>query len=699
MTTIEINRGCGSRAVVTSDAARWFLVFGLAVLCFVVREEHAWLVTYPDRWILPVADWVNQGMTWFVGRFRDVFRAISWLLGQPMYLLQSVLQGLPWPAVLALFAIVSHRAGGWGLAAFTTGALLYTLLIGYWSESMNTLALVGVSVPLSVAMGFGLGVMGYRWPRFDRPLGVALDLMQTVPAFAYLIPILLLFGFGPVVGLVASIIYAAPPMVKNTMLGLRSVPTDLVESGKMSGCTRRQLFWNVEFPAALRQIMVGINQTTMAALSMVIIAAIIGGFNDIGWEVLTTMRKAQFGQSLLSGLVIALLAMMLDRISRGFAFRDCGPLPRSRRRGYGHLVVALSAVLLLLSAAALVPEIRTYPHAWTLSPAAFLNEGVNFVLREYGAAIETTKNALLFYGMMPFRIGLSRAITPFTWGFEMSAEVVAVYLALVVLVALGCYRCFGWRGVIPVTILGTVIFYGTTAIPWPAFMAVIALLAFEAGGWSVMALALLSMAFVLVTGLWAEAMLSLYLSGLAVLICCVLGGALGIWAAHSDRVSAILKPINDALQTMPQFALLIPVLMFFQVGELTALIAIVIYAIVPAIRYVEHGLRTVPLHALEAARQVGCTRRQILLEVKIPLAMPVIMLGLNQTIMYALSMLVIAALVGTRDLGQQIYLALAAADAGQGFVAGLSIALIAIGADRIIQAWSRKRRAALGLAV
>jgi glycine betaine/proline transport system permease protein len=697
MAAVEI-AGYKGRTFIAADAVRWGVVFGFAALCFIAGDKHPWLAAYPDSWIVPVADWVNHGMDWFVERFRDGFKMLSALLGMPMHLLQRLLQWLPWPAVLGVFAIVSHRAGGWRLAAFTTGALLYTLLVGYWSEAMNTLALVGVSVPLSVALGFGLGLMGFRWPRLERPLQGMLDLMQTVPAFAYLIPILLLFGFGPVVGLVASIIYAAPPMVKNTMLGLRSVPEELVESGLMSGCSKRQLFWNVEFPAALRQIMVGVNQTTMAALSMVIIAAIIGGFNDIGWEVLMTMRKAQFGQSLLSGLVIVLLAMILDRISWGLAFQDSGPSSRSRRRRYGYPAAALAAVLLSLGIVALIPEIRTAPETWITSPADLLNDWVNFVLREYAAVIEGIKRAVLFYGMMPFRIGLSQSITPFTWGIEMSAEVVAVYLALVGAAAVWCYRRFGWRGILPVAIFGAVLFYGTTGIPWPAFMAVIALLAFEAGGWAVMALALASMAFILVTGLWDEAMLSVYLSGLAVLICCVVGGALGIWAAHSDRVSSILRPINDALQTMPQFALLIPVLMFFQVGELTALIAILIYAIVPAIRYTEHGLRTVPSHVVEAARQIGCTRRQMLWEVKLPLAMPVIMLGLNQTIMYALAMLVIAALVGTRDLGQAIYIALGKADAGMGFVAGLSVALVAIVADRIIQAWSRKRRAALGLA-
>jgi len=205
------------------------------------------------------------------------------------------------------------------------------------------------------------------------------------------------------------------------------------------------------------------------------------------------------------------------------------------------------------------------------------------------------------------------------------------------------------------------------------------------------------MLFMLINGIWAQVMLSVYLCGAAVLICVVAGGALGIWAAHNDRVSSILRPINDTLQTMPQFVLLIPILMLFKVGEFTALLAIIAYAIVPMIRYVEHGLRNVPEEIVEASRQIGCTPRQMLIEVKMPLALPAIMLGLNQTIMFGLAMLVIAALVGTQGLGQQVYLALGAANSGAGLVTGLSMALIAMIADRILQSASKRRQEALGL--
>ena len=151
------------------------------------------------------------------------------------------------------------------------------VLIGYWEESMNTLALVIISVPMAIIIGFGLGIWGFYSKRAEKIIMPILDIFQTVPTFAYLLPILLLFGFGTAVGLIASILYSFPPMVRNTILGLKRVPDHIIESAIMSGANSKQLFWHAMLPSCKKQILLGINQSTMAALSMVIIAAIIGG--------------------------------------------------------------------------------------------------------------------------------------------------------------------------------------------------------------------------------------------------------------------------------------------------------------------------------------------------------------------------------------------------------------------------------------
>jgi glycine betaine/proline transport system permease protein len=177
----------------------------------------------------------------------------------------------------------------------------------------------------------------------------------------------------------------------------------------------------------------------------------------------------------------------------------------------------------------------------------------------------------------------------------------------------------------------------------------------------------------------------------------LIGLPIGILAAEKERLWVWVKVAIDTLQTLPSFVYLMPAVMLFRVGDFTAMIAVVAYAIAPAIRYTALGLQGVDARLIEAGRAMGCTEWQILTRIKLKLALPEILLGLNQTIMFALSMLVITALVGTRDLGQEVYIALTKADAGRGLVAGFAVAFIAIIADRLIQAGAQRARARLGL--
>ena len=205
------------------------------------------------------------------------------------------------------------------------------------------------------------------------------------------------------------------------------------------------------------------------------------------------------------------------------------------------------------------------------------------------------------------------------------------------------------------------------------------------------------MGLVLISGLWDRALLSLYLSGISVLACAVWGGAIGLLCAVSPMAWRIVRPICDMLQTIPLFVFLIPVLMFFQIGEFSAFLAICAYAIVPMIRYTQHGLVNTPEELIEAAVSSGATEAQIMREVRIPYAVPTILLGVNQTILYAFAMLVIAALIGTTGLGQSIFLALGQADVGLGLAAGFAMAILALVADRIVQGFADEQRRALGL--
>lgn len=669
----------------------WVLVLATALALALLQPSFPDLKAYPVAWTLPVTDWLNIGMDWVVAVFKPLFRALSAVMDYPLQWLSAFLAWLPWSVATVIAVMIGFRAGGWPLSAFTGGALVYILLMGLWPDTMNSLALVAVSVPLAIALGFVLGVAGFHSPRVERFLTPLMDITQTVPAFAYLLPILILFGFGPVVGLIAGIIFAFPPMVKNTIVGLREVPSDIIESGLMSGATKAQLFFLVRCRAGLRQILLGVNQTTMAALNMIIVASIIGGSEDIGWRVLSTLRKAEFGESLVAGIVIALMAMVLDRITYGLATRAPDLTPPQgfvRRHRFGSMVVGVAGLVYL--AALALPALQTWPEAWTIDPSGMLNAGIEAFVLWAKPVLDSLKNFIIFTLVLPLKIGLLNVVGPYTWGFTATIWHAAGY---VLMVALGSGYAL-WRGRTGLGIatlsLGLILFFGLTNLTWPGASILIIWFGYRSGGARLALWTAAAMAFMLMTGSYDKAVLSVQLCGLAVVASFLIGTGLGILAAESDRFSRIVRPINDTLQTMPSFVLLIPVIMIFKIGEFSALLAIISYAIVSPIRYTEYGLRNVPKDVVEAATSMGSTRAQLLWRVKVPLAMPNIMLGLNQAIMFGISMLVITALVGTDELGQIIYIGLSKGNFGIGFLAGVAMAIIALLADQFCRAWQQR---------
>lgn len=668
----------------------WALLLVVAAVIPWVTTQAPWLISYPASWVVPLADWINAFMESLTLAIKPVTRIISVGLEWPMLMLRDTLQWLPWPVTVLAVVLLALHAAGPRLATLCCVALLFIALSGYWRQAMNTMALVGIAVPLSLLIGLSIGIAAQRTRLGARVVPPLLDLMQTMPTFAYLVPLLVIFGFGPVVGLIASAIYACPPMVRNVHLGLKRVPAEITEASRISGSSSyQQLFW-VELPAAMAQIRVGINQTIMAALSMVIIASVIGGFDDIGWEVLNTMRKARFGESLLAGSVIVLIAVVMDRISSAYATATASRwAPLTQRRNQWLALGAIVILTLVFKVSGFDTSIVTPD--WTRAVTQFLDNRLENAVVSMGDQLTAIKNNIFFYYLLPVRIGFTQAILPFTWGFEFTSNMQAVYAGVSVAIATLLLLLRRWRAAVAVLVLMYLLFYGLTASPWVVVGGSVTLLAWQLGGRRVGLFTLVSLVFILVTGMWERAMLSIYLCGAASILAFLLGSSLGVWASTSDRVSSVIRPISDTFQTIPLFVFLIPVLMFFQVGEFTALLAIIAYAFVPAVRYTESGLRQVSPQLVEVAVEQGCTPWQIFWQIRLPLAMPSILVGLNQTIMYAFAMLVIAALVGTTGLGQQIFLALSAADTGLGVIAGLSMALLAMIADRILQAYANRR--------
>ena len=673
-------------ALVPRLAAGFVILVGIAAI--IMPERLPAIVASPLAGGDGIAASINNGIDWFVSVFKPALRAIAGGLDWAVRGLQTLLHATPWPFIVIAVTWMAWRLKGIGLATLCGGAVLYMALSGYWLKSMNTLSMVGVAVPLALAVGFGLGVLGAKSRRANAVLQPTLDLMQTIPTFAYLAPLVVLFGFGPVPGVLASMIYAAPPMTRNVLLGLRSVPQELGEVSAMSGTTALQRFWFIELPYAKHQILVGINQLVLASLSMVIIAAVIGGFDDIGREVLVATNKgsARFGQALAAGIVIVLLAVVIDRMTRAAATRQkTGRWAPPLWAQFVGLAAVFAAALLLK------------PHAdalATLSAVVFrLGEmGVNGWLQDFisthGMTLDSIKNNALVYLLLPLRIGLTKAVLPFTWGFTFTPAMQTAYL----LAVCGGTALLAWRGRTTAAALllsvGLIAFSGFTYLPWWVVFAGVGYLAWRHAGWRFALFAIGMMLAITVTGHWQGALYSVYLCTAAILVCLVIGCPLGILAAKSDIVSRILRPVNDTLQSIPLYIFLIPAVALFQVNEFSALVAIVLYAIVPLIRYTEHGLRHVPPTLVEAARANGCSPLQRLVMIELPVARPAILLGLNQTVLFALAMLIIAVLVGARGLAEQVNIGLRDADTGLGMTAGLSMAFIAIIADRILRGYA-----------
>lgn len=267
-----------------------------------------WAFDYPKSMRIPAARWITSFTKWLLNEasfglftFAEFTRFIAAVLDVPYRFVLSLLSSgflkgegsqavqilppLSWVAVIGSGALLGRYAGGVRLAALVAGCLIFVLVFGQWQSAMVTLASILVAVPLGVAGGLLLGILAFRHPWFERAIRPVLDLMQTIPVFAYLVPILILFGFGPTAAVVATLIYAMPPMTRITELALRRVPSELTDLGRMVGCTRRQMLWRVMVPASKDPLMVGVNQVIMLSLNMVIIASMIGagGWGSTCW--------------------------------------------------------------------------------------------------------------------------------------------------------------------------------------------------------------------------------------------------------------------------------------------------------------------------------------------------------------------------------------------------------------------------------
>lgn len=272
------------------------------------------------RGFLPLGDWINAAVRHLVdhngGLFDSAGRAIEGLAGS----VEGMLQALPAWLVIALAAAAAWRRLSWRFALFTAGALVLIASLGYWPHTMVTLGLTLAATLLSLVLGVPLGILAARHARVHAVLRPVLDFMQTMPAFVYLIPAVMLFGLGRVPGILATVIFAMPPAVRLTTIGILSVDREQLEAGQAFGATSWQLLTLVQLPLALPALMGGVNQTIMMALSMVIVTSMVGA-GGLGGEVLSSIHQLDVGLGFESGLCVVLLAIILDRITQSFGQR------------------------------------------------------------------------------------------------------------------------------------------------------------------------------------------------------------------------------------------------------------------------------------------------------------------------------------------------------------------------------------------
>ena len=647
---------------------------------------------------------VNDGETWLRANVLWMTRAVSsgvrWALGK----VETFLLLVPWPVVVLSFTLLALAKGGLRLAILCIVCTMFWGFVDMWDPAMETLGLMAVSVFLSVVLGVSIGVAASQSNTIEAIVRPILDTMQTMPAFVYLIPAIFLFGIGGPPAVIATVIYALPPAVRLTNLGIRQVSPETIEAATSFGSTKMQTLLKVKLPLALPSIMMGINQTTMMALGLVVLATLIGAAG-LGYEVWQALRHLNVGWSLEGGLSIVFMAILFDRLSYAMsgervAIRHAGDfrlLPRRLEhsppaqdfeRGLeavctffsfiGHLIAAIFAGVIGFVVQLVNRDVAAAVRSFIVGHSFFI----------FSVLILT-----IFYYLGDEVRALGSFPSVLTFEIRDPVDEAVDYLV----VNKSFIAVTTWiRGFVFLYLLDPLADF-LQALPWWYCLAGLGGFIWLTASWRLALGCVVAMFFVGVFDLWSIAMFTLAAVLVSVILCFVLGVPLGILAACSDGFEAFLKPILDAMQTMPAFVYLIPVLMFFGGNVVSAVIATVIYALPPMIRLTNLGLRQVPSSAVEAADSFGSTFLQTMLKVKIPLAIPSMMMGLNQSVMMGLAMAVITPLIGGGGLGQEVFTALARVNTGMGLEAGLSIVILAVVMDRITQAWSVKQRAALGI--
>ncbi|WP_406277683.1 ABC transporter permease subunit [Streptomyces sp. NBC_00191] len=647
-------RRVSRRAVVAAILIAWLVLFaalrGRQTLNLAAAD-----LTELHRWFNSVNDSIGANRNsnpLFLYFFNEIRLVIDNLVTFVQSLISQPGAGRPvpvigWLGVVALAGYVSWAFGNIRVAALAVAGFVFLGLQGLWQESMDTLALTLSAVFVSLLIGIPLGIWAGLSDRVNRAITPFLDFMQTMPTFVYLAPLTLFFLIGPASATIATLIYAAPPAIRITAHAIRSVPATTVEAAESLGSTRRQTLTKVLLPMSKRTVVMGVNQTIMAALSMVTIAALIDA-PGLGKTVVKALQTLDVGVAFNAGLAIVVMAIVLDRVTTAAGDR----VETARRRGAGRFTKWRRPLLLAGGAVAAVCVWLSHTYVWA---AQFPGDaGV-------GSAIARSADSVTLWTQDTFG-GLTN----------------------------------GFRDLITTALLNP---FETllTESPWWLVGVVIVAVGVVLGGWRAGATAVVCVALLVGTGVWSDSMTTLASTAVATLIVMLLGVVVGVWMGRSQLVDRLIRPSLDAGQTMPSFVYLVPFLALFGATRFTAIIAAVVFAAPVTIKIIADGVRAVPETTVEAATAAGSSTWQIITKVQLPMSRSALTLATNQGLIYVLSMVVVGGLVGAGALGYDVVAGFSQGQLyGKGLAAGLAIVLLGVMFDRISQAAARRTTRAPG---
>ena len=558
---------------------------------------------------------------------------------------------LPWTVVAGWAIFLGYKLHGNGLAILAGMTMAYIAIFGQWEPSMQTLSFILITAPISALIGLVLGICSYKSPAVESAVSPLLNVAQTMPHYSYLVPVIVLFGVGDHAAAVATIIFATPPMVRLTLIGLKNVPNSVLDAGLMTGCSNSQLLFKVIVPAAKRDVLLGVNQVVMQCLAMTVIASFVGA-QGLGSNLMIALNSLKIGTGVEIGICIVLLAVLLDKMSLSWANRKTDYfIEQTFLKRHINALILLAILMFGIGFAFLGAIIfktdfnyfHVVPHNKGLTTEPFWQALVDWVWNTFFDSLNSFNKFLISNVLVPIREAYLAmpVIATFVLVMGFAFILAGVRSALIV----GCY-----------------------------------------------------MLFIAFSEYWDRALITAYMASIAVIVSSFLGISVGIVCAQNSIASRFILLLCDFFQTFPSFIYLIPVILLFGITDTSVIIAAIAYATVPATRFTVEGLRSVPTVLQDAGSMAGVSRSQRLISIELPMALPHIMLGLNQTVIFALFMVIIGAFIGTTDLGQLILKAISDPQGtGIGITLGLCVAFIGLAVDQILRTWANNKKALLGL--